>query len=54
MDTWRILRDYSDMFVSCPDWVAAKGMRVLANPLLRDPKVISGESFFNSVNEFSL
>lgn len=41
---WNILRDYSDVFVSCPDWVAAKGMRVLANPLLGDPKVISGES----------
>ncbi|TGE34564.1 diaminopropionate ammonia-lyase [Desulfosporosinus sp. Sb-LF] len=41
---WNILRDYSDMFVSCPDWIAAKGMRVLANPLLGDPKVISGES----------
>lgn len=41
---WNILRDYSSMFVSCPDWVAAKGMRVLANPLLGDPKVISGES----------
>jgi diaminopropionate ammonia-lyase len=41
---WNILRDYSDMFISCPDWVAAKGMRVLANPLLGDPKVISGES----------
>ncbi|HBV88335.1 MAG TPA: diaminopropionate ammonia-lyase [Desulfosporosinus sp.] len=41
---WNILRDYSDMFVSSPDWVAAKGMRVLANPLLGDPKVISGES----------
>ncbi|MDP4161300.1 MAG: pyridoxal-phosphate dependent enzyme, partial [Bacillota bacterium] len=41
---WNILRDYSDMFVSSPDWVAARGMRVLANPLLGDPKVISGES----------
>lgn len=41
---WNILRDYSDLFVSCPDWVAARGMRVLANPLLGDPKVISGES----------
>jgi len=41
---WNILRDYSDMFISCPDWVAAKGMRVLANPLFGDPKVISGES----------
>ncbi len=41
---WNILRDYSDMFISSPDWVAARGMRVLANPLLGDPKVISGES----------
>lgn len=32
------------MFVSCSDWVAARGMRVLANPLHGDPKVISGES----------
>lgn len=41
---WNILRDYSNMFISSPDWVAARGMRVLANPLLGDPKVISGES----------
>jgi diaminopropionate ammonia-lyase len=41
---WNILKDYSDMFISCPDWVAARGMRVLANPLLGDPRVISGES----------
>ena len=41
---WNILRDCSDMFVSCPDWVAAKGMRILGNPLKGDPHVISGES----------
>ena len=41
---WKVLRDYSEMFVSCPDWVAAKGMRVLGNPLLEDLRVISGES----------
>ena len=41
---WNILRDYSAMFVSCPDWVAAKGMRVLGNPLGDDPRIISGES----------
>lgn len=41
---WRILRAYSDMFVSCPDWVAAKGMRVLGNPLENDDQIISGES----------
>lgn len=41
---WNILRDCSEMFISCPDWVAAKGMRVLGNPLKGDPRVISGES----------
>ncbi|AFM41024.1 diaminopropionate ammonia-lyase [Desulfosporosinus acidiphilus SJ4] len=41
---WNILKDYSQLFVSAPDWVAARGMRVLANPLLGDPRVISGES----------
>lgn len=42
--SWEILKTYSDTFVSCPDWVAAKGMRVLGNPLKGDEKVISGES----------
>jgi diaminopropionate ammonia-lyase len=41
---WELLRDYSDVFISCPDWVAAKGMRMLGNPLHDDPRVISGES----------
>ncbi|SFL51748.1 diaminopropionate ammonia-lyase [Pelosinus propionicus DSM 13327] len=41
---WNVLRDYSEMFMSCPDWVAAKGMRILANPLGSDWKVVSGES----------
>lgn len=41
---WEVLRDYSQMFASCPDWVAAKGMRLLGNPLGRDARVISGES----------
>jgi len=41
---WDILRDNSEMFVSCPDWVAAKGMRVLGNPLGGDHRVVSGES----------
>ncbi|AQS58922.1 diaminopropionate ammonia-lyase [Desulforamulus ferrireducens] len=42
--SWRILRDYSEMFFSCPDWLAAKGMRLLGNPLGDDLRVISGES----------
>lgn len=39
-----ILRDYASAFVSCPDYVAARGMRVLGNPLKGDPYVCSGES----------
>lgn len=42
--SWEVLRDYSDMFFSCPDWVAAKGMRLLGNPLDDDRRVVSGES----------
>ena len=41
---WEILRDYADNFVSVPDAVAAKGMRILGNPLGNDSRVISGES----------
>ena len=41
---WQMLGDHADYFVSMPDSVAAKGMRVLGNPLGSDPKVISGES----------
>ena len=41
---WEILRDYADNFVSVPDSVAAKGMRILGNPLGGDARVISGES----------
>lgn len=41
---WEVLRDYADHFVSVPDYVAAKGMRVLGNPMGDDPRVISGES----------
>ncbi|MBE5967809.1 MAG: diaminopropionate ammonia-lyase [Lachnospiraceae bacterium] len=41
---WNILHDHADNFVSMPDCVAAKGMRILGNPLAGDDKVISGES----------
>lgn len=41
---WNILRDYSELFLSCPDYVAAKGMRMLGNPLADDCRVIAGES----------
>ena len=42
--SWDILKNHSSVFVSCPDWLAAKGMRMLGAPLLGDPQVISGES----------
>ena len=41
---WDILRNHANAFVSCPDWVSAKGMRMLAAPVKGDPAVISGES----------
>ena len=41
---WDILRNHVSAFLSCPDWVSARGMRMLAAPLRGDPAVISGES----------
>ena len=41
---WEMLSRYADYFVSMPDAIAAKGMRVLGNPLSGDERVISGES----------
>lgn len=41
---WPILKDYSDGFISCQDYVAAQGMRILAAPLGNDRAVIAGES----------
>jgi len=42
--SWEILRDFTDVFVACPDGVTITGMRVLGNPLTGDDRVISGES----------
>ncbi len=42
--SWDILRNHCDAFVSCPDWVSARGMRMLAIPIKGDPVVVSGES----------
>jgi diaminopropionate ammonia-lyase len=42
--SWEILKNHTNFFVSVPDWVAARGMRVLGAPLRGDPPVISGES----------
>lgn len=39
-----IIKEYADYFISCPDYMAAQGMRILGNPLPGDQRVISGES----------
>jgi len=39
-----ILKNHTAVFVSAPDWVTEKGMRMLGAPLKGDPQVISGES----------
>ena len=41
---WNILKDATNTFISCPDFIAAKGMRVYATPLSGDPFIVSGES----------
>lgn len=41
---WPILNSYVDNFIEVPDTTAARGMRVLGNPLKGDQRVISGES----------
>ncbi len=41
---WDVLRDCADAFLACPEYVAAKGMRVYGVPLHGDPFIVSGES----------
>lgn len=41
---WETLYNCADYFAKCPDYVAAKGMRVYAVPLSDDPFIVSGES----------
>lgn len=41
---WEALYNCADFFAKCPDYVAAKGMRVYSVPLTDDPFIISGES----------
>ena len=42
--SWDILKNHVDTFIATPDWVAAKGMRMLAAPIKGDKPVTSGES----------
>ena len=39
-----ILVNHTTVFTSLPDWVAAKGMRMLGAPIKGDPQVTAGES----------
>ena len=39
-----ILNNNADIFIKVPDYVAARGMRILSCPLKGDPFIISGES----------
>lgn len=41
---WDILRNHVNTFSACPDWVTAKGMRLLAAPMKGDLPVTAGES----------
>jgi diaminopropionate ammonia-lyase len=41
---WNILRDFASCYIRCDDFVAANGIRILANPLKGDDPVESGES----------
>ena len=41
---WSILKDYTMAFMSCPDYMAANGMRMLAAPVQGDQPIVSGES----------
>ena len=37
---WEIIGNLSDGFISCPDYTAAQGMRILGNPLAGDTKSV--------------
>jgi len=41
---WEILRAHANVFAACDENLAALGMRILANPLRDDPRIISGAS----------
>ena len=51
---WPIIRDNAEMYVSCDDAVAARGVRIFANPVGDDTKIVSGESGAAGIGVFSL
>jgi diaminopropionate ammonia-lyase len=42
--SWEILRDFPSCYISCDNYVAANGMRILATPLNDDRRIEAGES----------
>ena len=42
--SWEILKEKADYFMSCSDYMAAQGMRILGCPLGDDTRIIAGES----------
>ncbi len=42
--SWDILKNHVKVFISAPDWIAEKGMRMLSAPIKGDSQVVSGES----------
>jgi diaminopropionate ammonia-lyase len=42
--SWEVLRDVPSCYISCADFLAANGMRILANPLRGDEAIEAGES----------
>lgn len=51
---WPIIRDFSEMYLTCDDAIAARGVRIFANPLKDDPKIVSGESGAAGIGAFSI
>ena len=41
---WDVLKGYADVFIRCPEYMAADGMRILAAPAKGDTAVVAGES----------
>ena len=41
---WEIIRDFANCYCTCPDYVTARGMRILGNPIGEDARIVSGES----------
>jgi diaminopropionate ammonia-lyase len=44
MTGWKVLKNSADAFIACSDTIAEQGMRLLANPVGSDRRIISGES----------